>query len=489
MAIRSGTGGLKYPLPNQGQLSAQMSAAAASSGGSAAASTFGANRSFAANKMRVQADLANSAAERQFRAMSQMEEQGFRAQQQFYDREHDKGSQLEAQRFGAEQQQQRFDQQREMQWQDQYYTTERDRQQQGFQTERDKTQFEQDQKRFEQEIDAGIEGDMRSGKLELSPEAQKEMQALESGRIEAQKLDPQQRADFEEQYQKRKRDLLRTAKPPKGPTATEAYNRGVVYRGEDGRAYDTPGPGRKPGRLDDKGVFQQDNAEADQQQQKQQEAQRAKDEQLARKLMAADVDLSPEEAVKQAREQNAALEQALNPPPVAPTTGQPPAAQPGVAPGQPPAYRPSLEMPDAGTPDSPLTKPLPGQPAAAPANMNAAITEEAMRLYDNGKGLPYGQAFAEAQRKLMGAGQAPASGQQTPVPAGFPPGHPNYSHPDYLADDENEPWPTDTAPQQTPPGPASGAGAVPKGFPTGTAVIAPDTYALPDGRIVRRTGK
>lgn len=384
MAIRSGTGGLKYPLPSQLQIGAQQSAAAASSGGSAAASAYGANRQFAANKMRVQADLANSAADRQFRAMSQMEEQGFRAQQQFYDREHDKGSQLEAQRFGAEQQDARFQQQRESQWQDQYFQAERDRQQQGFTTERDQANFERDQQAFEQQIDSGIEGDMRSGKLELPPEAQKEMQALDSGRIEAQKLDPQQRADFEEQYQKRKRDLLRTAKPPQGPTATEAYNQGVVYRGEDGRAYDQPGPGRKPGRLDDKGVFQQDNAEADQQQVVQDREMKEGLQEEAEKIMKEDVAVG-----KDAYTFDTAYEEALS--------------------RRRKIGRPTPEQaPDVPAPVAPPGKDATAIPARAPEPLPRGMADSV--YLRSGSDLPE-QAPA-----------APQSGQAPALPPGMPPG-------------------------------------------------------------------
>lgn len=92
MAIRSGTGGLKYPLPNQAQLVAQQSAAAASSGGSAAASAYGSNLRYAGLKRQLAAQAYQGAANRQFQALSQLEAQNFRAQ-----------SQLEGQRFSAEQ--------------------------------------------------------------------------------------------------------------------------------------------------------------------------------------------------------------------------------------------------------------------------------------------------------------------------------------------------------------------------------------------------
>lgn len=249
MAIRSGTGGLKYPLPSMYQLGVQQSAAAASSGGSASSSAYGANRSFAANKMRVQADLANSAAERDFRARSQLEGQSFRAQQEFYDREHQKGAQLEGQRFRANESQ-----------------LDRD-----FTTQRDQVLFEQDQVAFERKRDAEIEMNIQSGNLQLPPDAQAEMDKLEAGRRDAPKIvdSPEQQAEFDRQYEARKRQILRTARPPQGPSPTERANQGrTFYNPATGGFSETMQPGSIPGRLNESGEFQPtiDTTESDKRQ-------------------------------------------------------------------------------------------------------------------------------------------------------------------------------------------------------------------------------
>lgn len=257
MALRAGGGGLKYPLPSQYQIGAQQSAAAASAGGSASSSAYGANRQFAANKMRVQADLANSAADRQFRAMSQMQGQQFEAQQNYYDREHRKGAQLEAQRFDAAQQDQRLQQQKEMQWEGHYLDAEQARQNRDFLTNRDQAGYEQDQASFERKVDADIQAQVRAGKLELTPGAQKELDQIAAGRVEAQKLDPIQRDEFEKQAAQRERELLRTAQAPKGPTATGRANLGITYYDPERKSFtDQPGPNGVAGTIGKDGQFQ-----------------------------------------------------------------------------------------------------------------------------------------------------------------------------------------------------------------------------------------
>ena len=247
MAIQGGAKELKYPLPNMAQINAQQSAASASSGGSASSSAYSTNRNFAANKMRVQADLANSAAERDFRARSQMEGQAFRAQQEFYDRENQKGSQLEAQRFRAEE-------------------AGLDRE---FTTQRDKVLFEQDQVAFERKRDAEIEMNIQSGNLELPPDAQAEMDKLEAGRRDAPKIvdSPEQQAEFDRQYEARKRQILRSARPPAGPSADErARQNQAFYNPETGAYSPTMQPGFRPGTVDENGVFQETVSETDQRQ-------------------------------------------------------------------------------------------------------------------------------------------------------------------------------------------------------------------------------
>lgn len=86
MAIRAGSGGLKYRLPSQADNNARQSAASASAGGSASASAFGANRRYALGKRQLAHDTLQSGLDRRFRA-----------QQAYIDRENQMGSQLAAQ--------------------------------------------------------------------------------------------------------------------------------------------------------------------------------------------------------------------------------------------------------------------------------------------------------------------------------------------------------------------------------------------------------
>lgn len=260
MAIRAGTGGLKYPLPIDPQ--AQQSAAAASAGGSAAASTFGANRQFAATKMRVQADLANAAADRDYRAQSQMQEQGFRAVQNYMDRELGAQQQRYAQDAAAERQQAQFDQQTALQGQSQT--------------------FQQEQ--FEREKYAGIEGAIQTGRLELNPKQQQQLRELDDvGPKELGGFDAEQRAEFEQQREARRREILESARPPQ-VTAKGQAERSLVHYDPQTKGYvDQPGPNTVAGTVGKDGQFQPivanpNEAAEEKERQKQQKEQQVADQ-------------------------------------------------------------------------------------------------------------------------------------------------------------------------------------------------------------------
>lgn len=439
MAIRSGTGGLKYPLP--ANTDAAASIAAASAGGSASASAYGANRQFAANKMRVQADLANAAADRDFRARSQMQEQGYRAQQAFYDREHQAGAQLQAQDFRAQQSEldRNFDAYQRMQGQQfQAGEAQKDR---DFTTERDKARYEQDQAAFEREVDAGIEGDIRSGKLQLSPKAQAELDALEGGKIDVTRpdYDPQQRAEFEKNYEARKREILRTAGPPKGPTATDAANQGTTYYDpKTGRFEIEMGPGRTPGRVGKDGQFNpivEDTSKADEAEMNKglyEDAQKIMKEDVAEGKKPHDFNSAYEEAIR--RRGHAGLptpvqgSKDVEPPPAG---WHPPMVVPPADPGLP--AKEGLRQPTAPAPGQQAPPaPLPGK-SVGPKPTPQPLPETP------------GSGSGVAPRPLgMGSSVQSRSGSY---------------------------------------------GAPPADLPSATKVIDFGTYLLPDGRIIRTKGK
>lgn len=258
MAIRSGSGALKYPLP--ANTDNQASIASASAGGSASSSAYGTNRRYAASKMQTQAQLANSAAERQFRAMSQLEGQNFQAQ-----------SQLEGQRFRASQQadEQQFrssESQLYRDFQAEQSQIGRDFQSAESQKGRDfsaeqgrigrEFQIEQDEREYDRQIQQGIQ----SGQLQLSPEAQKEMDKLESGRAFVRgrgDMSDEQKAEFYKRADAKEREILRGATRPQGPTATGQFNQGTIYYDpQTGQAYPDMQEGRIPGYRNKDGGFQ-----------------------------------------------------------------------------------------------------------------------------------------------------------------------------------------------------------------------------------------
>lgn len=241
MALRLGTGGLKYPLPVAPD--AQQSIAAASAGGSAAASAYGANRSFAANKMRVQADLANSAAERQQRAEQAYYDRGFKAQQNFYDREHQAGAQLQMQDFRANQEEldrnfRAYQQQSGQNFQSNQANAERDFRREQNEADR-QFDFETSGVEAGRRTGSEIEQGLQSGALEFPPGsgAEQELAKLERGRMEAQGkgYDAAQRAQFERTYWEEKNKILSRARPVQRPSKEDDFNQNVMEK--DGVLY------------------------------------------------------------------------------------------------------------------------------------------------------------------------------------------------------------------------------------------------------------
>ena len=80
MAIRAGSGGLKYALPNQRQ--AAQNAAAASAGGSASASAYGANRRYAGLKQQLRYNAVNAELDRQHSSLENEQERGLKYEMQ-----------------------------------------------------------------------------------------------------------------------------------------------------------------------------------------------------------------------------------------------------------------------------------------------------------------------------------------------------------------------------------------------------------------------
>lgn len=276
MAIRTGGGGLKYQLPSQAQIQAQQAAAAASAGGSASASAYGANRRYAGLKMQLRADAFQSGLDRQFRA-----------QQAFFQREHEAGGQLEAQRAALERQQAGFDQQTALQQAQfgqqtaiqqagQQFTADQAALDRQFTKERDQARIDEErrirgdtpeQRQFERDQYFRIEDDIRKGTLVLSPADQRELARLDEGLNDASKLDLQGQAEYVKQYERRKSAILQRAKPP-GPTATERAQQGTTYFDPQTGGFENKfAPGRIAGRVNEKDEFvpiveQQDNQEA-----------------------------------------------------------------------------------------------------------------------------------------------------------------------------------------------------------------------------------
>lgn len=405
MAIRAGSGSLKYPLLNQAQIVAQQSAAAASSGGSASASAYGANRAFAANKMRVQADLANSAAERQFRDY----EGGLNRQFQDYQAEQQRNygaiqnqTQLNAY---ADRQQAGFEQQTALQQGYQQFT--------AGQTQKAQESVQgQNQDQFDLNT-GGIEAQVQAGRMTLPPAAQDKLNKLEADRVRAQELDNGQLAEFEAQYRAQKAGLLQLAKPTQ--SRQEAFDQSLVtHDGQQGQLDEKgnfkPIENPQKQKADEAAAKTKEKAAADQQ--KQQQAQQTANTKQFHDLMG-QVDKEtgkPLYTRQQALDQIDFANKAYSPEPVAPAPGltAPAGSQPGITTGpQPPVPQPP---PDAGptepllpngqrmtqqaaphTPQGPAAVQKPdGSYGAAPAPLPAGVPQGSKMIDSNTVQLPDG---------------------------------------------------------------------------------------------------
>lgn len=349
MAIRSGSGGLKYPLPIDP--SAQQSIAAASAGGSAASSAYGANRSFAANKMRVQADLANSAADRSYRAMAQMEGQRFDAEQAYYDRENRKGAQLEAQRFDAERQDKLFGQQQTLQTQAQRFAADQDVLQQTAMSDRDLRRIQAEQVAGLPEIPENAQGQTRQHLQRLRGALQE---------LVGQNWNPNDPATRDTFDQTMKDYQSITQSIPK-PNPAEEFQRdtfeanGTRYqKNQSGQYVEVPNTAQAEAA---KSQQQQQVAQQKQEAARQSELEKIAKEQESVTVGDTDRTLTPKEAMEAAKKLYAEREAAGY---YGPVPGQQqPGGQPAPAPGQP-------EQPP---PPAPGQVPLPsGHPNAQPAS-------------------------------------------------------------------------------------------------------------------------
>jgi len=235
MAIRAGGGGLKYALPSQQQ--ARQNAAAASAGGSASASAFAANRRYAGQTRQLQYDALQSGLDRRFRAQQAQEGRAFTAEQAQLGRDFTAEQSQLGRDFTAEQAATQFKQRQQLQAGSQQFTAKQSKLEQQFIEERDTKRFEQEQIAFEREVDAGIESDIRQGNLTLPPASQKKLEQLEASLSDADELDPEQRAEFQQEYERKRRELLRTAQPPTQPSLSEQFQQEIITDPETGTRF------------------------------------------------------------------------------------------------------------------------------------------------------------------------------------------------------------------------------------------------------------
>lgn len=151
--------------------------------------------------------------------------------------------------------------------------------------QRDQTELgrQQVQKHYEDIKYQGTQKALADGSMALPPSAQKELDKLEEGRvlIQGPGWTDSDRAQFDADYQKRKRDLTMLAEPVTSPAA--AANRDTVYRDQTGKAYDQPIEGvTKPYSVSSGKQIEDSQDQVDrkiaEQQQKQQEAAQVKQE-------------------------------------------------------------------------------------------------------------------------------------------------------------------------------------------------------------------
>lgn len=357
MAIRSGTGGLKYPLPVLAQIQAQQNAASASAGGSASASAYGTNRQFAANRMRIQADLANAAANRQFQGYQQAQDQNFRAQQAYIDRENQMGSQLSAQQAAYDRQQAHFQQQNALQQSGQQFAADQNILQQTAQSDRDL-------RLYNQQLVAGL----TPVPEHAQEQTRRHLQKLASGLQEMtgqgyDPRDPSTAEQFNEAYQSYNSIVQSIPKPSQAERGQRAT---TFYNPQTGQFSDVMKEGFTPGVVNNDNQFQphvdqsvqlKEQQKQQQDQQKEQQRQLAENKKLARDLQATiDPDTgkpyTAERAAEKVMEDDATHNDVFN--------AQPPAA-PAPRPEQQQVTGNGARLTAAGQ-----AAPQPGQAAAVP---------------------------------------------------------------------------------------------------------------------------
>jgi len=256
MAIRAGSGGLKYPVASRAQLQARQNAASAGAGGSASSAAFGANRRFAGLKRQIASREQQNEIDRGFTAGQNalQRQNSLNIQNLISERQNDQ------QEFTAEQAV------LNKAFQQTQAETLFNRQQQLADTrfkrdvQLDDTQFKRDtqltQNKFDLDVelkrlqqDLQVQRGIQTGALELSPDAEREMKKLEVARSKLPELDGPQQAEALQKIEEKERRIRQTARAPQGAAR---INRGTVHVDTDensptrGTAFNKPGPGRTP---------------------------------------------------------------------------------------------------------------------------------------------------------------------------------------------------------------------------------------------------
>ena len=279
MAIRAGSGGLKYRLPNRSQTQARQNAAAASAGGSASATAFSANRRYAGVKKRLRHEASQSAINRRFDA-----------QQKYYDREHYAAKEISRQKAATALEKQRAASAKDRQQDalivqesqaeiDREVTRRRNKvldaraeeqikakeelrkakeEQEQLKTDRDyqdqiatgeRILSEEDKETLEDELDEFITEGLDNKTLVLTPEAKAKLEKL--GReAYLESLMPEQLADFKRQQKTQKRRILRGAKKRPALTGAQNYTQNRIYLDRETGEPVGPGKGGIAGTVD-----------------------------------------------------------------------------------------------------------------------------------------------------------------------------------------------------------------------------------------------
>lgn len=268
MAIRAGSGQLKYPVASRAQLQAQQNAASASAGGSASSSAFGANRRFAGLKRSIasqeqqnflqrQFDAGESALQRQSaqslqdqrlksNAELQADRQAFDAEQNVLNQEFTAGQNTLSRGFTAEQNQLSRDFTAGQNLENRNFQRDENRTNRQFTADENDLRYERQIELSERQLYTEISQGLRDGTLVLDPEDMRELKSLESGISEKymKNLSPEQRQQAMQLVEEGKRRVFRKAKRP--PSNEAELNRTTSFYDEiTGKFYPDNAPGRK----------------------------------------------------------------------------------------------------------------------------------------------------------------------------------------------------------------------------------------------------